>query len=387
MVEYVQMKAKKIVVIARLGRSADRNFFSGVLAYARTKSNWSIKLIQMPEEFTPEAMTQIEQDGLDGIISCETGTKGVLPLLEASKIPLVLVGSHPETLHRRKISVAFLTVDEEEIGRFAFRHLSSLGNFRSYAFVPSFESTLWSNLRCKGFMEAGKQAGKRCSPFKGNASHLLSWVQALPKPTAVLCAWDVSAVRLLEVCKEAKVSVPDQLVILGVNDDELLCLSASPSLSSIRPGAEKEGRIAAQALDRLMRHRTDKPLQIRYTQNAVTERETTRSVAPATHLIREGLAFIEQNAVTGIEVEDVVRHLGVSRRLADLRFRQFHEMSIGEQIRETRLKELRRRIRETKLPLGQLTAECGFQNAEYAKTLFKRRFGMTMRDCRAKIRR
>ena len=62
-------------------------------------------------------------------------------------------------------------------------------------------------------------------------------------------------------------------------------------------------------------------------------------------------------------------------------------MSIGEQIRETRLKELRRRIRETKLPLGQLTAECGFQNAEYAKTLFKRRFGMTMRDCRAKIRR
>ena len=99
--------------------------------------------------------------------------------------------------------------------------------------------------------------------------------------------------------------------------------------------------------------------------------------------VARGLAYIGKNATRGISTADVISHLGVSRRLADLRFREFSGKTIHEALVETRLEELKRRLRETEISITSLTAACGFESENYAKNLFKARFGMSMSAYRA----
>jgi LacI family transcriptional regulator len=114
----------------------------------------------------------------------------------------------------------------------------------------------------------------------------------------------------------------------------------------------------------------------------VVERESTKPPAPAAFLIERALKFIAENAVKGVGPREVAAHLGVSRTLLDLRFREMGTGTVGELIMERRLAVLSAMLRKSKLPIGRLAEECGFGNAKYAKAVFKKRFGMTMREWR-----
>ena len=117
---------------------------------------------------------------------------------------------------------------------------------------------------------------------------------------------------------------------------------------------------------------------IRSTEKTIVERESTAPLAPATHLIRDALEFIRQNATKNIRVTDVVEHLHVSRSLADLRFREFQGETIRETITRIRLDEVKKRLLSTKIPVGKLARVCGFSNVSHLEVMFRRRFGMSM---------
>jgi len=160
-----------------------------------------------------------------------------------------------------------------------------------------------------------------------------------------------------------------------VDNDELLCNSSRPTLSSIQPDHEGLGRFGAEMLDCLMAGRKIPkriPTSVRST--GVIERDSTRIVPPAGYIVREALAFIKSNATKGIGVDDVVRHLGVSRRLLYLRFRQMHGKSIHETILDTRLALARQKLAKTTLSLAQIATECGFGSANRLSHLFYERF-------------
>lgn len=119
------------------------------------------------------------------------------------------------------------------------------------------------------------------------------------------------------------------------------------------------------------------------TKRHIVERQSTAAISPAARLLQRGLAYIKKNVTSGITTENVVKHLGVSRRLADLRFNEFDGRSVHEVIVDTRLEELKRLLADSDIPIARVTAACGFGSENYAKNLFRRRFGMSMSEFRS----
>jgi len=178
--------------------------------------------------------------------------------------------------------------------------------------------------------------------------------------------------------------------VLGVDDNALICENARPTLSSIRPDFEKEGFLAAQTLDALMSPRNLKPTTSNQQPTTlyvgvkqVVRRDSTFVVTPSGRLVAHALKYIADHATDGITAEDVVRHLKVSRRLLYLRFAEESGTSIRAAIEERRLQQVRHLLKTTRLSTDEIATRCGYGNPNVLRNLFRRKFGMTMRDFRS----
>ena len=369
------MKSKHVIVAFTIGNTAGRECLSGVFNFMNAGHDWKISFLQNPGELTPEAVDNAIRTGVDGVI---TGFKERTPgmiTLENSAIPVVFTDyprcETPDSSRRNFL----IRNDDILIGREAARYLISRSSFRSYAFIPTTSPTRWSTLRERGFRLHLSKSG--VTPCRFNPSDdLAGFLSRLQKPAAIMTATDYVAVRVLETCKAMNLSVPEQIAVIGVDNDELLCNSSRPTITSIKPDHEGLGRFGAKILDCLMSRKKlpqnipqyVKPLE-------VIERDTTKIIPPAGFIVREALAFIRSNANKGINVDDVVKHIGVSRRLLYLRFRQMHGKSIHETILDTRLELAMGKLTKTTAPLSLIASECGFGSANRLSHLFFERYG------------
>ena len=383
----------RIIVVADLRRTAGRDIFYGIARFIQMHPEWSVMMFNDPLSLTTERFEALERQGYDGMILATSGifNESLSQRILKSDKPTVCLGD-PGMLSQRKNNISFLRIDNEAIGVAGARYLVSLGNWRSYGFVPLHDPKMyWSASRMAGFTSEIRRAGHDCRAFRpihemrseADASALKEWIVGLAKPCAIMAATDMRASQVVETCRECDLSIPSQVAILGVDNDVALCDFLRPSLSSILPNHEGIGFAGAKALEALLTGgrktaRTIPPLP----PLRIVERETTAAATPAAHLITRALDFIQRNSMRDLKVDDVVRHLGVSRRLASLRFREFHGKSILETITECRLDEVRRRLQTSNLPIAALSRACGFENVTYLKTLFKRHTGMTMREYR-----
>lgn len=274
--------------------------------------------------------------------------------------------------------------DDEGIGAFAAEHFTSLGTFRSYAFVADPLDSGWSRGHCRGFKTRLKHLAKDISVFtrptgEGNVARrcaLSSWLKTLAKPAAVLAANDIVGAEVLACARAAHIAVPDVMSVIGIGNDTLLDELSRPPLTSVAVDHEEEGVNAARLLQRMMGGRMKVYRQIfRSKSMKIVERESTRAVAPAAHLVESALQYISDNAAKGLKVADVVAHLRVSRRLLDMRFRQYHSETLGEAIMRLRLDEVRKRLLTTSLSVQKVAATCGFPNVRYLRKLYRARFG------------
>ena len=422
--------------------SAGRDILSGVFHFTRMHPNWHTRLFQMPGEFTPDAFLAECAAGLDGIIASETGPDETAALVRDSKIPVSFIGDPGPILSTRRSGIAFTRNDDEHIGRIGARYLASLGAHRAYGFVPTTSRQYWSDSRERGFAGELESRGAKPLVFRSQGAAgsredlvaLKEWLTALPKPAAVMAAWDTRATQILNLCQEAGIKVPRQVSVLGVDNDELLDESCVPPLTSVLPDHEKLGFAAARALERLMAGReagmrvprvrchagapacaplrgclrqdplrseassvhfvtlpneqnvlqSPQPFLIRPVK--VVERESAVASTPASHILSKALDFIRKNATKGIRVDDVAKAVGISRRLADLRFRQFSGETINEAITRRKLDAVKKLLATTDRPIKTISESCGYTDLAYLKTLFKRRFGSTMRDWRRQNR-
>lgn len=274
--------------------------------------------------------------------------------------------------------------DDEGIGAFAAEHFTSLGTFRSYAFVADPLDSGWSRGHCRGFKTRLKHLAKDISVFtrptgEGNVARkraLSCWLKTLAKPAAVLAANDIVGAEVLACARAARIAVPDVMSVIGIGNDTLLDELSRPPLTSVAVDHEEEGVNAARLLQRMMGGRMKVHRQIfRSKSMKIVERESTRAVAPAAHLVESALQYISDNAAKGLKVADVVAHLRVSRRLLDMRFRQYHSETLGEAIMRLRLDEVRKRLFTTSLSVPKVAATCGFPNVRYLRKLYRARFG------------
>lgn len=378
-------KERSVLVSLWSAGSCGRRQLEGILDYITSMHlPWSLRIIMDPKELTPAAIEEAGRCGTDGFIAFVNPESAAA--LAASEVPTVLMSFPQPALSRRRSGIVRFVNDNDQIGRMGAEHFLSLGAFASHAFVPDEQKRGWSRMRERAFRERLAEEGMPCRTFGGG--DLAQWLASLPKPAAVMAPYDFRAREVLDACRAAKLRVPQEVAVLGVDDDELVCESARPTLSSIRLDQFAYGRLAAKTLDGLMASR--RPPRARnetLAADRVVERESTRPVPPLAHLSRRMAAFVREHATDGIGPDDVAKAAGVSRRLADLRFRQATGTTLRRAIEDRRLEVLSRLLRETSTPIAKLSCRCGFRDALWAKYVFKRRFGTTMRQYRAAARR
>lgn len=383
--------AKQVLVFLHMSGASGRDMLSGIFNYAKGSKMWSLHLANASIKTSEEVNALIEKGGINGIIAGEYCLPDAPKLLKDSGIPLVYIGSKGENDYSRTKAISYVHNNEAGIGCLAANTFMKLGRFQCFAFVPARPGVAYSDRRQAGYIQRLEDAkAGRIEIFEPKAkpgtpddrANLAKWLTSLPKPAAVYVAWDFRAIQVLEACRDAKIAVPEHIAVLGTDNDELLCDSAVPPLSSILPDHERAGYVAAKRLDALMRGRTPKPHSVFLKAREVVERETTNSVTSSAHLVGKALAYINSHATKGITVVDVIKHLGCSRRLADLRFREIAGTTILKTITARRMAELKRLLRETNLPIHKVAARSGFRCIKQLERLFKSEEGISMHEWR-----
>ena len=340
---------------------------------------WSIRLVRSRAELTSAAVRRAISDEYDGyILSLQRIERTVAPFAHAKR-PLVVMDVHSDELDARTERVAFFHHSPEAIGQLAAKTFAD-GGYQSFAFLHCQSPIYWSHDRYRTFAAALADRGIVCTKLNS-----LDGLLKLPRPAAVFAAYDLRAFEAMEFVKLNGFSVPNDYSFLGVDNDPLICEHTLPRLSSIDPDYEREGYLAARTLDCLMNGEDNiEPRTTYISPRELVARDSIRVDTAAGKLIHKALAYIRSHAAESLTPQDVVRHLGCSRRLADLRFREVLDASLLEVITEHRLKVVCQHLAHGRTTIDSIAATCGFRDSNYLKTLFRKHYGMTMGNWRKK---
>lgn len=376
---YNMRMSKKVMIALRMAGIAGQDKLSGIFRYLGETHDWEVTLLRTANEFSRVRVEAAIREGYDGFILSIPDTESSAAPLADVTIPTVVMDLHDPALSARPDNIVFIRNSASEIGVSAANFLMSTGRCRSYAFIHNASVMQWSVDRYKAFRATLRDRGLWCHEMA-----TAEGLDRLERPIGVFAANDDTGFDVLEYCRAHRLRVPEDVLVLGINNDTLICENCHPRLSSIQPDFEQEGFLAARHLDKIM-HAQDVAndrLILQVGIKTIVRRESTAEVSHSGKLVQKAVAYIRSNALKGIGVEDVVKHLGCSRRLADLRFRELQGTSIGEAIITRRLDEVRRLLVTTREPIDAIGLSCGYENPNYLKNLFKKRFGMTMRDYR-----
>lgn len=388
----------RVVVALRLSTQAGQRTLRGLCrCLAETGTHWDIRLKRDSDEFGLENVARYRNWGIDGIVFGMCAPDGRLDAsvaeIAAQPIPIVAVDVRDQpALDRRADGLAFINTDAASVGVEAAAFLLRAGGARSFGYVPDFRGRSWSARRGDAFAAELARRGLACARYvhppldRDNSADFRNWIRSLRRPAALFVACDDQALTVVENCQALGLRVPQDVAVLGVDDDELIDESCAPTLSSVHPDHERQGYLAALRLRDLLAGKADVPRHTDVPILAITARNSTRSESPAGALVQGALAYIARNACDGIDPAAVAHHLRVSRRLLDLRFREMAGTSVNAAIRERQLAEVRRLLARTRDPIEKITEDCGFGSANYLKALFKRRYGLSMRAWRGSLR-
>ena len=388
----IRTPPRRVVVALRMAGIAGQDKLNGVFDYLSAGRRWQLIIYRTKHEFTTEVVEHELARGADGFIVGIPGTEDALSLLAKSKVPTVVMNVSGGGIENRTDGIAFVKSDSAAVGREAANALLKQGIYKSYGYAGYRTDDDWSRERGTAFRDALEEAGfvgrmMDITHYKDKVedkSTVMEWLRALPKPCGILAACDDRAFEILDICKEIGLKVPAEVGILGVNNDPILCENTEPKLSSIQPNFIEEGRLAAELLEQLMsggKISSGKRLS-KVGIRAIVHRESTVAQSESGKLVQKVLAYIGREATRGIGVEEVARRFKVSRSLLELRFRELQNESVYEAMLRIRLEEVKRLLRQTDDPISEITSACGWKNPIPPKSLFKRRFGISMRDWR-----
>ncbi len=375
-------KIPHVLVAISTVYKARRDKLQGILKYAQLNGPWDVQLLEDHPYIAK--LGSFKHWHPDGII--RDGTNPLpLPAVRAKGIPTVLI----DTASSQPRGYSIVNNDPRQIsGAVADYYLRQ--GLKQFAFVGSVPVAAWSQSRSEAYVERLAKAGYACTLYKPRHAndwgleqeYMCNWLKALPKPCGLMAAMDIRGKQVLDACAFAGIRVPEEVSVIGVDNDETICENTTPTLSSVLPDFEGSGYLSAELLDRLMRSESHRVVHLTYDVKRIVHRLSSQDMKNSSRLAVSAMEFIRLNACGGITVMDVARHLKVSRRFAELRFREARDHSILDEIQYQRLERVRALLRETTLPIGAIGERCGYPTETYLKTLFKKRFGITMREYR-----
>ena len=383
-----------VTIASVLAEPAGQRKFAGFFSYLGTVHRWNLRVLRAQDEIATFFADKRAMNDMDGVIYSGRYDNAVFRTLASLPCPVVVMENESSELQRRTHDLVVIRNDADEIAKAALNTFTGMGNYKSFAYVGDLCGQEWSKRRESAFLKAvAKRTATQAAVYSSSTASpdvdrpkLANFLAGLEQPAAVLAVHDIRATDVIAAAKEAGISVPGKLAVLGIDNDPYVCDGTSPALSSIEPDFHAEGAAAAELLDKMMRSRVPKSARhLFFGVKRVVIRESTPRLPLAESLVARAKEFIDKHATDGISPGDVAAHLGISRALLDLRFRETQKTSVGKLITATKLSEVARKLRETRLSIAAIQETCGFKNANALKNLFKRRYNMSMRAYRRQI--
>lgn len=371
-----------------LSAEAGRRKISGLYRFLSEGHDWNLILLRSAEQLTAERIEQTARQGIDGFLVGMPESDEMHKRHKMLGIPTVFIDYPDKALERSFQRCAFVFDDDRALGSVAVHHFRTQGKFKSYGYAEADTMRPWNTERGKSFVAGIAAHGMKVNVLKRTdtrpVEEITAWLADLPRPAGVLAAFDDVARVLLEACRRAKLKVPEDIAVLGIGNDPLICEHTTPSLSSVVPRFEDESYRAARELQAMMlSNRPPQRMEIAFGANGVEERKSTAKTQQGGALVQRGLAFIAENVLSGITVSDVVQHLNISWRLADLRFKEVTGATIQSAIVDARLGKVKQLLAETDMRVSDIAQHCGCDPG-VLRNLFRRHFGVSMRDYRAR---
>jgi LacI family transcriptional regulator len=358
-----------------------RHVLSGISRYLKAHQQWLLFIREYGgvEEPLPRWLRTWRGDGL---ICRLRLTSHWVEHLRRLKVPLVNLDdfhSHPW--------LPLIRSDDAAIGRLAAEHLLERC-FRHFAFC-GFRDLEWSRQRREGFRNALSGGGTFCGVYESTWNSCRScswereqedierWLQSLPKPVGILAGNDGRGRHVVDACRRANLAVPEDVAVIGVDDDALLCQLCNPPLSSVIPDPERIGYEAAALLDRLMGGGRPPLRQWLIPPLGVAARQSTDVLAIDDPELTTAVRYIREHACQGITVQGVLKQVHLSRTLLERKFRKYLGHSPQADIRAVQLRRVQQLLTQTHLPLDRIAAQTGYKYAEYMSVAFKRATAQT----------
>lgn len=371
----------KIGIQLDLAGAYGRDVLRGVMRFASTLGTWQFV---MPPMYSLDRKKTVEPASADAVIAMVHSPRSVEPFREHG-VPVVNVARTLSPSQLSALDLPTVAPDDDAVGRLGYRHLRDLG-FRHFGFCghPTGD---WSLSRCRAFREAAEADGNWCSTVAAADEVPLEWVKSLPRPCAVLAANDRYAWHAIDACRTVGVRVPEDVAVLGVDNDVLLAEMVRPTLSSIVPSAFRVGMEAAALLRDLLEGQPPPKTPILLAPEGVVTRHSTSVLAMEDADVAAAVRFIRENAGRPISVEDVMACVPTSRRNLERRFRRELSRSILDEIRRVHIQRASELLRTTDLDMPAVARQSGFRSAVRFSAVFREETGMSPTAYRRQHRR
>ena len=378
-------KVKRIALLLESDMAFDRAIARGVGDYIRNHSDWIILMDPMTEP-SMEGLKHWEPDGIITSIHLPQIDQ-IAKLKNISKIGF---GSYSEKLDGH-LDFAIVTSDQYAIRKMAAEHFINSG-LKEFAFCGGLETAPWCQQRCKGFIETVESKGFKCNVFKAEGIKSFSmpeaivalskWIKHLPKPTGVFVFFDGWARWVLDACVIQNISVPQELSVLGVDNDRWLCELSQPKLSSISVNAPYAGYKAAELLDFALNGESIKDKINYILPDNIVSRDSSDHMLFENQEVSIALRYIKEHACDPISTNDVLRVTGMSNSTAYRKFLKAIGHSIHTEIQRVQMDRVKELLTKTNFSIKQIAAQSGIENVRYLTQIFRDQTGQTPTEYR-----
>jgi LacI family transcriptional regulator len=378
-----------VALILETSMAYGRGLLKGITQYVKENRYWST-IIEQGNLNDPLPAWLNNWRG-EGVILC-AASRRIADLVKCLGVPVVDTLQHDEHL-----GVPVVVPDHRAIAEAAAEHFLER-HIRHFAYV-GVDKAHWSNARKDSFVSVLHEAGYPCHVYRpvshnGNGEswdagqqQLTHWLSELPKPVGILAAHDLRALCVLDACRRGGLLVPEQVAVLGVDNDDALCLHSNPPLSSVIVDHSRIGYHAAAVLDQLMRGERPSGMMTQIKPLGVVSRRSSDAIAIEDPLTAKAVQYIHRFACEGIVVSNVAHHCGVSRRTLERTFGHNLGISPHEQIVRTKVARVKELLARTDYPLETVAVKSGLSQAAYLNVFFKRKVGTTPGEYRRALTR
>lgn len=370
---------RAVALLVETSNAYARGVLQGITDYIRHHEPWSVFLPEQERGASPPNwLSNWNGDGVIARIENEEIARAIRKL----ECPVVDVSAA-----RQLPDIPWVETDDAAITRLAVEHLTDRG-FKHLAFCgdPGFN---WSNWReqhflkhvqdvdCQSYIHHSLPRSHPNYAWNREKAGLGKWLKKLPRPVGIMACYDIKAQQILDVCRELDIAVPEEVAVLGVDNDEILCDLSSPPLSSVIANTHRTGEEAARLLDQMMRGQQVGTSPVLVRPLGVRTRQSTDTLAIDNADVASAVRFIRENACSGINVNDVLREVPLTRRVLDNLFRKFLGRTSHQEITRVRINRVKELLTETDLSISEIASRAGFEHNEYLSASFKKLTGTT----------